>query len=70
MSAAEILGKALNFVLMAVPARQLTPEDFGGYTTVLSLVWSDILILGQTRSMDDVAVYGTAQKVAARRERS
>ncbi len=39
LSAAEILGKALNFVLMAVLARQLTPEDFGGYTTVLSLVW-------------------------------
>ncbi len=39
LSAAEILGKALNFVLMAVLARQLTPQDFGGYTTILSLVW-------------------------------
>ncbi len=39
LSAAEILGKALNFLLMAMLARQLVPQDFGGYTTVLSLVW-------------------------------
>lgn len=39
LSAADIFGKALNFVLMAILARQLTPDDFGGYTTVLSLVW-------------------------------
>ncbi len=46
LSAAELLGKVLNFVLMAVLARQLTPEDFGGYTTVLSLVWFLIPLSG------------------------
>jgi O-antigen/teichoic acid export membrane protein len=39
LTAAELFSKAVNFVFIAVLARQLTPDDFGGYTTVMTLVW-------------------------------
>jgi O-antigen/teichoic acid export membrane protein len=38
LSGAELFSKALNFVFIAVLARQLTPNDFGGYITITSLL--------------------------------
>lgn len=58
LSAADIFGKALNFVLMAILARQLTPDDFGGYTTVLSLVW--FLVPLSDRGLSQVLTRETA----------
>jgi O-antigen/teichoic acid export membrane protein len=39
LTLAELLSKALNFVFIAILVRQLTPADFGGYTTIMSLIW-------------------------------
>ena len=38
LSATELFSKAINFVFIAVLVRHLTPGDFGGYTTVMTLV--------------------------------
>lgn len=38
LSVAELISKALNFAFIAVLARQLTPADFGGYTTMMTWV--------------------------------
>ena len=39
LTAADIISKILNMAFIAVLARQLTPSDFGGYTTITSLIW-------------------------------
>jgi O-antigen/teichoic acid export membrane protein len=38
LSGADLFSKAINFVFIAVLARQLTPADFGGYITITSLL--------------------------------
>ena len=38
LSGADLFSKAINFVFIAVLARQLTSDDFGGYITITSLL--------------------------------
>jgi O-antigen/teichoic acid export membrane protein len=36
--AADVFSKVINFVFIAILIRQLTPAEYGGYTTVISLI--------------------------------